>query len=352
MARKKEMILISIILLFLLISVSSASNFSYSENIQEQEMSIRIEEDIYTTASRLNVNLSVFPVDDETQSSVLNPFPQSNLVKSIDSINFRFNENGNLNLGVDSQVKTRFLLKELKEISLEDLREMSNTSELEIYKKSSNYSDSDNLIIKNKAIQLVNSNNSVEVLYTLAEYVRNSMNYNLAKQELEKASDIIQNKEGVCSHYTILFIALAKSRGFPSRYVSGVAYSNKVNDFQEHAWAEIWLPDLGWVPFDVTFGQYGWLDSSHVVLKRSVDAGEPSAKYSYIGGYIQPEQLLVKTQVLNYSGHAFSNISIEVEPYKEQAAQESYVPIKVRIKNNNDYYLALPIMVSIAPQVY
>ena len=353
MERKKEMILIlaSFVLLSILISLTSAE-FPYSENIQEQTMSIRIENSLYTSASRLNVNMTMFPLDDERQASVINAFPQENLIPSIDTINFRFNEKGTVVFGVESEVRTRFLLKKLKEISLEELKEQANTSELEIYKKPSTYSDSDNFMIKNKALQLTKSNNSIEILYSLAEYVRNSMNYNLEKQDLRKASEIFQEKQGVCSHYTILFISLARSLGFPSRYVSGVAYSNKINDFQEHAWAEVYIPDYGWVPFDVTFGQYAWLDSSHVAFKKSIDAGEPSAKYRYSGGYIQPDQILIKTNVSSYLGFVDSNITIKVEPYKDEVSQESYVPIKVRVTNNNNYYVALPVRVSIAPQVY
>ncbi len=344
-------LLVSITFLLLILS-SALAEFNYSENIRNQEMSIRIEEQVYTTASKLSANISLSPPDDGRQSVVTDVFPKENLVASMNSVNFKFNNPGNLDFGIDSIVNTKFKIDELKEISLDEMRERSNTSDLAIYKKSSNYSDSDNVIIKNKALQLAKSNDSIEVLYSLAEYVRNSMTYNSDNQELQKASEIILSRQGVCSHYTILFISLARALGFPARYVSGVAYSNKINDFQEHAWAEVWLPDLGWVPFDVTFGQYGWLDSSHVVLKRSLDAGDPSVKYSYSGGYIQPGQILTQTQVLNYSGNVFSNISIKIEPYKDKVSQESYVPIRVQVINNNDYYIALPLRVSIAPQVY
>jgi len=341
----------SVIFLFIIIN-SALADFTYLENIQNQEMSIKIEENIYSTASRLNINLTMFPLNDERQFSKINALPQSKIIPSIYSINFKFNEKGDLNFGLDSQVKTQFVLKKLKEISLDDLKKQTNISELEIYKKPSNYSDSDNIMIKNKAQQLSkDTNNSVEILYTLAEYVKNSMNYDIEKQDLRKASEILQDKEGVCSHYTILFIALARALGFPARYISGVAYSNKINDFQEHAWAEIYLNNE-WVPFDVTFGQYGWIDTSHVAFKKSIDAGEPSVKYSYVGGYIQPEQISIKTQVLSYNDSASSNISIEIEAYQEEVSQESYIPVKVRIKNNNNYYIALPIRVSIAPQVY
>ncbi len=346
--------MVSSILLTLLLVLSLSSvlaEFNYSENIRSQEMSLNISNHVYSTSSKLGANLLIFPLNNERQISKITAFPDSNLVSSINSINFKFNEKGNLNFGLYSNVKTNFLLNELKEISLEDMRKQANISELEIYKKSSSYSDSDNLIIKNKAQQLVKTNNSVEVLYALAEYVRSNMNYNLEKQDLKKASEIIQEKQGVCSHYTILFIALARALGFPSRYISGVAYSNKINDFQEHAWTEVYL-NGEWIPFDITFGQYGWLDTSHIAFKNSVDAGEPSVSYSYVGGYIQPEPISIKTKVLSYNGNIFSNISIELDAYKEEVSPESYVPIKVRIKNNNDYYIALPVRVSIAPKVY
>ena len=49
-------------------------------------------------------------------------------------------------------------------------------------------------------------------------------------------------------------ISAAKSIGLPSRYVSGYMHKNENDsEFQAtHAWAEVYINDLGWVGFDPT----------------------------------------------------------------------------------------------------
>ncbi len=341
--------------MILILLVPQILAFEYSEDIQEQKSFVEITNRVYSTASRLEVNLSLIPETDDRQSSVIQTFPEAEPTPY--GILFTFKEKGNLVFGLKSNTTTKFLLKKLNFLPIGDIEKLTNTSELNFYKKSSNYSDSNNPIIKNKAQQIAQkTNNSIEALYLLAEYVHNSMNYDLNYQDLEKASQILEEKKGVCAHYTILFVSLARSLGFPARYISGVAYSGLINQSQEHAWAEVYLPGYGWVPYDTTFGQYAWIDTSHIALKKSQDAGESSVRYSYIKGYIQPEQTSINTQVLDFKEKTpenfETNISIKIELYKEEVSQESYLPVKVKVVNNNNYYISLPIRVSVAPSVY
>lgn len=66
--------------------------------------------------------------------------------------------------------------------------------------------------------------------------------------------DIMLNKHGVCQDFTHLFCALARKNGIPTRYVSG--YLNQASGFygdsQMHAWAEAYIPAIGWKGFDPT----------------------------------------------------------------------------------------------------
>ncbi len=68
---------------------------------------------------------------------------------------------------------------------------------------------------------------------------------------------IAETGEGVCQDYAHLMLALGRSWGIPSRYVSGYLYIADVPDASSqeaasHAWAEFWLPQLGWVGLDAT----------------------------------------------------------------------------------------------------
>jgi transglutaminase-like putative cysteine protease len=65
------------------------------------------------------------------------------------------------------------------------------------------------------------------------------------------ASEAFAHKAGVCQDFAQVFIAAARSRGIPARYVSGY-YQRTDTAHQDagHAWAEAYVPDLGWLGFD------------------------------------------------------------------------------------------------------
>lgn len=65
------------------------------------------------------------------------------------------------------------------------------------------------------------------------------------------AADSYQAGLGVCQDHAHIFIAAARRLGIPARYVTG--YLNMPDDSNavaQHAWAEAWVADLGWVGFD------------------------------------------------------------------------------------------------------
>ncbi len=66
--------------------------------------------------------------------------------------------------------------------------------------------------------------------------------------------DIIESREGVCQDFTHLFCALARQHQVPARYVSGYLHQGNgyLGDSQMHAWAEVYIPEAGWIGFDPT----------------------------------------------------------------------------------------------------
>ncbi len=61
--------------------------------------------------------------------------------------------------------------------------------------------------------------------------------------------------QGVCQDHAHIFIAAARHAGHPARYVSGYLMMNdRVDQDATHAWAEVWVGDLGWIGFDVSNG--------------------------------------------------------------------------------------------------
>ncbi|MCJ7465421.1 MAG: transglutaminase family protein [Maribacter sp.] len=69
-----------------------------------------------------------------------------------------------------------------------------------------------------------------------------------------KLHEILENKHGVCQDFTHLFCALARANNVPARYVSGYLHQGNgyFGDSQMHAWAEAYIPNIGWMGFDPT----------------------------------------------------------------------------------------------------
>ncbi|AIY14208.1 transglutaminase-like domain-containing protein [Cellulophaga baltica] len=67
-------------------------------------------------------------------------------------------------------------------------------------------------------------------------------------------NNIITKRYGVCQDFTHLFCAIARNNKIPTRYVSGYLHQGNgyFGDSQMHAWAEAYIPTIGWVGFDPT----------------------------------------------------------------------------------------------------
>lgn len=69
------------------------------------------------------------------------------------------------------------------------------------------------------------------------------------------ATEALETQEGDCTEHAVLFSALAKITGIPTRLVTGLVYvGGKNNVFGYHEWVEVWMGDR-WVAMDPTFGQ-------------------------------------------------------------------------------------------------
>ncbi|CCE07290.1 conserved hypothetical protein [Bradyrhizobium sp. STM 3843] len=66
------------------------------------------------------------------------------------------------------------------------------------------------------------------------------------------AAEAFVLKRGVCQDYAHIFIACARAGGVPARFVSGhfLRSDGAAHQAAGHAWAEAFVPDLGWVGFD------------------------------------------------------------------------------------------------------
>jgi len=102
-----------------------------------------------------------------------------------------------------------------------------------------------------QAAQKIEGSTQTAIVRKLYDYVVNNVQYVDFKQE-KGAVKTLQKKQGACTEYSDLFVALCRAKGIPARVVKG--YVSEVVFLPQHAWAEVYFKEYGWVPFDLTYG--------------------------------------------------------------------------------------------------
>jgi transglutaminase-like putative cysteine protease len=97
------------------------------------------------------------------------------------------------------------------------------------------------------------------------------------------------NRRGVCQDFTNLFICLARLLSVPARYVCGYLYTGPKHDNvaqgeASHAWAQVYLPEVGWRGFDPTNGVITQTNHVRVAVGRSWRDATPTSGTIYLGG--------------------------------------------------------------------
>jgi hypothetical protein len=69
---------------------------------------------------------------------------------------------------------------------------------------------------------------------------------------IPSALAVLQKKTGDCNEHSVLFTAMARSLGIPTRIELGLVFQG--GRFYYHAWPAAWIGDR-WIEFDPTFGQ-------------------------------------------------------------------------------------------------
>ncbi|MBI2079772.1 transglutaminase domain-containing protein, partial [Candidatus Micrarchaeota archaeon] len=126
--------------------------------------------------------------------------------------------------------------------------------------------------MSSKARQLSDSESTLRTIGNLVEWIHNYVDYDIDYfGNNVPAQTVYKDKKGVCVEYSHLLIALSKSLGLKTRYVSGLV---KGEDWQPHAWVEIYLPEEGWLPAEPTFEELQNLDNTHIAVFYAEDQSE------------------------------------------------------------------------------
>ncbi|MCF8186196.1 MAG: transglutaminase family protein [Sulfuritalea sp.] len=90
-----------------------------------------------------------------------------------------------------------------------------------------------------------------------------------ATQVTTSAIEAFELGQGVCQDHAHIFISCCRSIGLPARYVSGYLFTVDGSLMQTHAWADVYLSNIGWQSFDVSNGCRA--GETHVRLATGLD---------------------------------------------------------------------------------
>lgn len=128
----------------------------------------------------------------------------------------------------------------------------------------------------------------------VADYLQKRFSYSLSLDELPPDTDAVEyflktGKEGFCVHFATAGVLILREMGIPARYASGYIVKRKsfnqmlngkyvsiVPDNNAHAWVEIYLDGVGWVPIEMTPGYNTVQDYVPTADAADSDSGKPS----------------------------------------------------------------------------
>ncbi len=352
-----------LVLLLILSSISLAQNIEDYNDKTYVDMDFNIKgtfELIKKSSSSMTTevvtNLSFIPKNEINQEILnlnLKSDPPSAITENENNIGFVWYNptQKDFSFELDSKIRVRntlVIVDEKIDFPLENIETY--------YTKPTEFIDINENIRKQAQMLAEGEDDLYVVTFKIGEWVQNNIRYDLSTltaEVVQKSSWVLKNKEGVCDELTNLFISMLRSLGIPARFVSGMAYTNTKYSWGPHAWAEVYFPKKGWIPFDVTYAQYGWVDPSHIKIRSSTDSNDPAVKYSWksIDTDFRADKLDINTKLENTGNKIGKQILFDIKPLVNNVGGGSYIPIAIELTNTNNYYLPITLTILKAPQL-
>ncbi len=120
--------------------------------------------------------------------------------------------------------------------------------------------EADDPTIQALADQLSNEQaNRCQTLRVLYDYVGDNITYSSYQAGDHGAIWALDQGSGDCTEFADALLALSRGAGIPARFLEGVTYREGTrSDLGQikHDWLEAYLPGIGWVPLDPTWGRF------------------------------------------------------------------------------------------------
>ena len=137
------------------------------------------------------------------------------------------------------------------------------------------------------SVGLTDTGDPYETALAVANHVRSNATYSTTPGRIPDGEDFVlyflqQSRTGYCVHFASATTALLQAMDIPARYVFGYRFFTEpyvqktVTDEMAHAWTEVYVPGVGWVPIESTAGADGWQEPDPVPDEpEATDAPSP-----------------------------------------------------------------------------
>ncbi|TNC49195.1 transglutaminase family protein [Rubellimicrobium rubrum] len=146
---------------------------------------------------------------------------------------------------------------------------------------------------------------TLSLLQDLSAGVAGALAYETRDDEgTQSPLESLDRAAGSCRDFAVLFAEAVRSLGFGARLVSGYLYDpgerllGSQGAGTTHAWAEVYVPGAGWIPFDPTNRSMGGANLVPVAVVRDIVQAVPVSG-SYVG---KPDAFADMTVTVEVSG--------------------------------------------------
>jgi len=198
------------------------------------------------------------------------PIPAPREVKVLDIVITGLDEPGMIITDARQKVKAvdsreggvHLRITSMREVPSKSLSLPIRKPELAEYLSVTPYVDHNDKSVKEQAAEIVgDEKNSYAACSKLRAWLYSYLQVKGDIGITRSASDVLKSRVGVCRDYAILFAAMARSVGIPTKVVSGLIYLE--DGFYYHAWVECYTGK--WVSFDATLPT-DFVDATHIKL--------------------------------------------------------------------------------------
>lgn len=157
--------------------------------------------------------------------------------------------------------------------------------------------------------QGIREGNTEEIIRYITTFLVSNYEYNIQVPRLPKDKDFVQyflyeSKEGYSAHFASAAVLMFRMFDVPARYVTGYVapanifsqnvdgnYTALLQSDNSHAWAEIYLEGIGWVPIETTPGNIGVLQNIYGVTTEEEEQSEEGEEQAAVSEELTEEEL-------------------------------------------------------------